>query len=555
MKILKLVQGSPEWEAARFNYRCASEAPMMMGCRNKPSRSDLVRMKATGAQQEFSSYVRENVLEEGHAVEAAARPIAEEIIGETLYPITGTDDAGTLLASFDGLTIVGDKGWECKQWNEGKAADVLAGKVPDVDYWQVVQQLVVSEADEILYMVTDGTREKCVYVWVSLAEGVERELLASWAQFDQDVANYQHVETPAAAVAAPIADLPALSVSLVGSVQATNLPEWRDVVVSRIQAINTNLQTDQDFADAGNMVKFLGDAEKSIELVKKQALSQTASIADLFSTLDALSGEMKQKRLTLDKLVEKRKNDIRGEIQNKAQTELSAFIAETCERLGLQIQPKHTADFAAVMRQRKTVATLRDAVSTELARAKVEISTHANEIDHNQRIYATLAAGHEFLFADLKQLLAQSPDAFSAMVENRITKHKLEEQERKAKAEEAAAPAVTIPLGTIPAGTVVTQEVIDKAAAAAVAIAISPASNVKPLVSSELPTDDGKKLKLGEICQALGVTVTTEFLERLGFVAQMEKNARLYRQCDFPAICRAIAGHVLSKENLFQKAA
>lgn len=546
MKILNFVQGSPAWEAARFNYRCASEAPTMMGCRNKPSRSDLVRMKATGAQQEFSSYVREHILEKGHAVEAAARPIAEEIIGETLYPITGTDDAGNLLASFDGLTIAGDKGWECKQWNEAKAADVCSGKVPDVDYWQVVQQLVVSEADEILYMVTDGTRERCVYLWVSLDKQEAGVLLASWAQFDQDVDNYQHVETPAAAVAAPIEDLPALSVSLVGSVQATNLPQWRDVVVARIQAINTNLQTDQDFADAGKMVTFLADAEKSIELVKKQALSQTASISELFSALDTLRDEMKQKRLTLDKLVAKRKEDIRSEIQSEGQTALTTFIAETVGRMGLLIQPKHTADFAAVMRQRKTVATLRDAVATELARAKVEIATSANEIDHNQRTYATLAAGHEFLFADIKQLLAQSPDAFSAMVENRITKHKLEEQERKAKEAAAAAPALTIPLGTIPAGTVITNEVIKQAVTT---------GNVKPIASSEAPADNGKQMKLGEICQALGITVTTEFLERLGFVAHMEKNARLYRQCDFPAICRAVAGHVLSKEHLFQKAA
>ena len=56
--------------------------------------------------------------------------------------------------------------------------------------------------------------------------------------------------------------------------------------------------------------------------------------------------------------------------------------------------------------------------------------------------------------------------------------------------------------------------------------------------------DNGRYMHLGEINALLGFTVTSEFLSGLGFVATQEKNARLYRECDFPLICRAIVEHI-----------
>lgn len=59
------------------------------------------------------------------------------------------------------------------------------------------------------------------------------------------------------------------------------------------------------------------------------------------------------------------------------------------------------------------------------------------------------------------------------------------------------------------------------------------------------PHDDGRRLRLGEICALLGFTVTAEFLGRLGFQpVDRDRAARLYRACDFPAICAALNQHI-----------
>ena len=138
MKILELVQGSDEWKATRRQYDTASEASVMMGCSPHVSRNELVKMCAIGSEQEID-YFLQKIFDKGHAVEALARPIAEEIIGEELYPITALCEDGQLLASFDGATVVGIIIWECKQWNQFKAEDVQESALPDCDKCRITE--------------------------------------------------------------------------------------------------------------------------------------------------------------------------------------------------------------------------------------------------------------------------------------------------------------------------------------------------------------------------------------------------------------------------------
>ena len=69
----------------------------------------------------------------------------------------------------------------------------------------------------------------------------------------------------------------------------------------------------------------------------------------------------------------------------------------------------------------------------------------------------------------------------------------------------------------------------------------------------EPANDGGQMIKLGEINAALGITVTADFLDRLGIKATIEKNAKLYPAAKFSTICRLIADHILAQA--FKKAA
>ena len=426
MKTLDLIQGSEEWQAARAKYFTASEAPAMLGLSKYQTRQDLLRQKATGHIQEVDS-AKQRLFDKGHEAEAAARPIVEEIIGDELFPVTGSleVDGLPLLASFDGLTMSEDIVWENKLFNESLANDIYAFEIGD-HYWpQLEQQLLVSGAAKAYFTTSDGTPENTVGMWYESVPRRRQQLIAGWKQFAEDIANYQHVESKPTPTADAIEDLPALTVQLVGQVTASNLETFEAAVKARIKAISTDLQTDADFVNADKMVKFLDDGEKKLDLVKSQALAQTASIDQLFRTIDGLKAEMKSKRLTLDKLVKSEKENRKGEIVTKAKAELVEHVQALHKRIGVACIPVDGGIFAESIKGLKSLDSMRDKVSAALANAKIEANAIADRIDANRKTVEDMS-----LVPDFAQVCMKQPEDFAAMLAMRVYQRKESEAKR-----------------------------------------------------------------------------------------------------------------------------
>lgn len=431
MKRIDHLQGSDAWIAARARYFTASEASAMMGVSSKVTRNELLRMKATGSEREFSDWVQANLLDRGHEIEAAARPIAEAIIGDELFPVTATDDDGYLLASFDGITMAEDVCWECKSWNEAKAAEVREGRCPEEDRWQVVQQLVVSGAERCLYMVSDGTAERTVHTWVTLGADDRKRLIAGWEQFRQDWESYEPPGVAPEVVGKTPETLPALRIEVTGKVTASNLDAFKAHALAVFAGINRELSTDQDFADAEKAVKWCSDVESRLAAAKSHALSQTTSIDELFRTVDDISAEARRVRLELDKLVKARKEEVRREIVAGGRQALDAHVAALNKRLGGDYMPAQHADFAGAIKSKRTIESLRNAVDTTLAHAKIAANEIADAIDANLKAADELKARD--LLPDLRTLVLKAPDDFRTTVKLRIA----ERGERERKRQEA----------------------------------------------------------------------------------------------------------------------
>ena len=431
MKIIDVAQGSPEWHAIRAKCLTASEAPVMMNASKKMRRNELLHMKATGSAKEVSDWVQKNLFDKGHELEAKARVILEERIGEELYPATATDDDERLLASFDGLTMMENVVYEHKSWNNELAAAVRAGELDPEYYWQLEQQLLVSRADYAIFVCSDGTEANFESMDYYPVPGRAEQLLAGWAQFEKDLAAYVPKEAKVEATAKTIEQLPALAVQLVGEVKQSNLALYQNTALSFIRSINTELKTDQDFADAEATVKFCDKAEKELELVKSQALSQTQSIAELFSTIDVLKEEMRKKRLELDKLVKARKEAIRIEIKSGAEDAFREHVATINKRIGPRVcLPAIDADFVGVMKGKRTIATLQDAADSELARVKIEANAIAEKIETNLTTLRELDAKYRSLFADANQLVLKPHEDFVNVVTLRCSEHDKAEADR-----------------------------------------------------------------------------------------------------------------------------
>ena len=519
MQIHNLVQGTPEWEQFRLTHFGASEAAAMLGLSDKVKRTELLHMKHTGIAKVFSDWVQENILDHGHAVEAMARPLVEEDIGDDLYPVTCSE--GVLSASCDGLTMAYDTAFEHKQWNVELAAMVEAGIVPDTHMPQCQQILLVTGASRVRFVVSDGTRDRMVFVDVLPNEAWFERIRAGWAQFQKDLDTYTPAESVEKVEAAPIMALPALAVQIRGEVIKSNLPAFKEAAERFIASIKMDLETDEDFVNGDAMVKFCDAKEKEIAIAMDAAIAQMSSIDELMRTGNYVKDQLRAKRLALSKQIDLRKTQIKESAVAERRAKYAEHVAALNAELGEVSIAVQAPDFLGAIKGLKTIASLYDKLDTALANGKIAADAAAKDLRAKLDWYKQ-HADYAFLFRDLQTLIQKPAEDFQLAVTSRIGQHKLDEAEK-------AKPAAVAPVVATITPEPTKQE--------------QPA----PWVATERTTTTGiPTLRLGQINERLApLSLTADGLAALGFQhAATDKAAKLYHEQDFPRICVALVQHI-----------
>lgn len=544
MKIVNLIQGSPEWHAHRAKYFNASDAPAMLGLSPYKTRAELIRERATGLSAEVDAS-KQRLFDMGHRSEQLARPLAEQIIGEELSPLVGIADDGPYSSSYDGLSFMQDKALEHKQLNDRLRAAMVEGctgaDLPEDYQVQMEHQCLTGPTIErILFLASkwadDGTLIEERHCWYTPNPALRARIVAGWAQFEADVAAYQpDAGATAAPASRPPEALPALRIEVAGAVTASNLDEFKEHALRVIRSVNRDLQTDEDFTNADLAVKWAAEVKAKLNAAKEHALSQTESIDLLFRTIDEITGEADSVRLELEKLIKKRKDARREEIVMEGRVAFTEHLQKLDLLLGEAVMrsamsPAPMPDFAAEIKSKRSFALMREAVQALVARAKVDATVHADRVKAN---FASLAAASKdrpelaSLFPDRVALALKQPDDLAAVVASRILGHDAAEASRKER--EAAAAAAT----PVPAPT-------------PVAVALAPAPQLEVFTAApaanEPPVSAVPTLRIGDIAARLGWNMTAEQLRGLGVEpAARERGATLYHEHQFPAICAAVA--------------
>lgn len=559
--IHELVQGTPAWDEFRLTHFGASEIAAVLGLSKKTTRTELLRAKKTGIAKEFSAWLRDNVLDRGHEIEALARPLAVEFAGvDGFYPVTVS--IGRISASSDGLDMLDETAWECKSLNAQNGPIVRAGQVPEEHMPQCQQVLMGTGADRLLFTVSDGTRENTFHTWVEPDTAWFDRIRAAWAQFAIDLESHVPVEPTIAPVGRAPEALPALHIVLKGEVSASNLAEFKEVALTAIRSVNRDLQTDQDFANSAKARKWCEDIEARVAAAKDHALSQTVSIDLLFKTMDEVSAEAREVRLALEKLEKARSLSKKGEIVADGVKQLADHIAALNTRIGKPYMPALSVDLGTVIKGMRSFDSMQDAVNTAVANAKIAANGTADRIDANLKHLNAEAGEYLTLFPDVAALVLKEPQDFVAQVQFRVADQRAKEEKRAAdlaekdreriRQEEAdrirreAAPPPPAPA--------------EPPAAAPVAPAPAPARAPAVLqmpARTEPAVDTGAAtLLIGGINRRLGYDVNAIFLKQLGFEpARIDGARRFYRDSDLPRIGRAIADHTLRVTQLQAAAA
>jgi putative phage-type endonuclease len=593
VKILNLIQGTPEWHVHRSTHFNASDAPAMLGVSPYKTRDQLIREKATGITPEVDSATQQR-FDAGHRYEALARPLAEGILGEDLFPCVGED--GNFSASFDGLTILGDTAFEHKSLNDtlraairqqgGNANDFL----PEVYLVQMEHQCMVSGAERVLFMASKWEGSNLVEernCWYSADAKRRSQLVAGWSQFEDDVNAYHpEVGTPVTVSVGRAPDqLPALRVEVTGMVTASNLVEFKANAMAVLGNINRDLQTDEDFADADKTVKWCKDVEERLELTKQQVLGQTVDIEAVFKTMDEVAEETRRVRLELDRLVKGEKERRREEIVAEAARGVRVHIESINASLGQHAIPmpaSHQSVIGDAIKGKKTISSIREAANARAANVKIEASQYADRVRANIAVLAEYP-DHAHLFADRVQLCAAKATedlrnlAAARIAENREQEERrleaqretIRKQERE-KLEQEAAEAEAERLAELERARVAAEPEPVVAAAPAPAPTPSPAPAPVRSIESDLRAMESpqtftrapasgprRTIKLGDINARIApLSITADGLESIGFKpVGTDRAAKLYAETDLLDIYRGLYAVIQKAVNELKQAA
>lgn len=430
---LNLIQGSEAWLDSRLKQFNASEAPVIMGSHPNMTRDELLEIKATCNPKEYSRFVEEKIFSKGHETEALARPILEAAIGEDLYPVSGKN--GKYQASYDGLTLMQDTGFEHKQHNAELALLVQAGKVPAYIAWQLEHQLLVCpDLEKIILVVSDGTEANWAQMEYRAVPGRREQLIAGWEQFEKDLEEFKPVVKTVEAVGVRPDSLPALFVDVAGALTtSSNLDAFRAGAEQLIGSIKTELVTDQDFADAEAAIKWLDDTEKNIDIVIKQALSKTGPLDALIRTLEDVQKNLaRATRLKLNKQVEAQKVNRRNQIVAQAEAGFGNFL----DTVNNEFKPARVfigevrPDFYTAIKGKRSFDMMVSACNDLIAKSKIEVNEIASKVRTN---LAKLAEhkDHDFLFANKQQLAFMEPDHLELTISSKINEYKQQQAQQE----------------------------------------------------------------------------------------------------------------------------
>ena len=559
MQIVNLVQGTPEWHAHRAKHFNASDAPAMMGCSSYKTRSDLVKELATGLGQEVDAATQRR-FDDGHRFEALARPLAEEIIGEDLSPCVGVQ--GKFSASFDGLTFMHDAAFEHKTLNKALREAMVEGctgeDLPLQYRVQMEQQAMVSGCDRILFMASEWTGDGQLieerHCWYMPDQELRAQIIAGWEQLEKDVAAYDPTaERPAPAVAAPMESLPAVVVQVNGALTVGgNLDAFGDALRQFIARIPAKPVTDQEFADAEAACKALKKAEDALTQAEDGALAQISDVEVMRRTVADLKNMARTARLATEKLVAAEKEARRTAIVTSAQAQLDQHIQALNQRLGAHWLPRMAGGFGEVIKGKKSLANMEDAVAVALTSAKHEANVLADRLEANRKHLVQADGDWIALFADFATVGAKAEEDFQILAAHRIGQHKqaeaqrLEAERERIRAEEAAKlqaqAAINAAAATQKEAASAQQEPVLAESTAETKVQSAQAA---PEVAAKA---EGETLTLGQLNTILApIKVDAAGLAELGFTpCKTEKSAKHYPAQALPAMVQAMIAHLQS---------
>lgn len=216
-----------------------------------------------------------------------------------------------------------------------------------------------------------------------------------------------------------------LTVEARGEIIVNNLPEFRELVREALGNINRDLKSEEDFGQAELDVKALKQAEDNVRAAALQAFDE--KLKELVDGLNETAEEIRAPRLELEKLIAKRKEEVKAELIAEAMDKL-----ECAPRLRQSTYGKSVSE---AIKGKRTLDSMQKAL-------EVIVTVHNGTIAKNRASIASFMRTHgDELVPDAEDLEVKSPDSVEGELRRRFEAKKATEERKRLEAEAAKAKA------------------------------------------------------------------------------------------------------------------
>jgi len=216
-----------------------------------------------------------------------------------------------------------------------------------------------------------------------------------------------------------------LQIEARGEITTNNLPEFRELVREALGNINRDLQTDEQFGQAELDCKALKSAEDAVRAAALSAFDD--QVKALVEELSATAEEIRLPRLDLEKLIAKRKDEVKVELIEEALTtfDIDAGLARKHFLAGLQTEIKG----------KRTLESMQKAL-------RIYASSQQSLINKCRKVIDTFESAHGAeMTMDRRTLELETPEGVEAELRRRFEAKRATEEKRLLEAEAAKAKA------------------------------------------------------------------------------------------------------------------
>jgi hypothetical protein len=230
-----------------------------------------------------------------------------------------------------------------------------------------------------------------------------------------------------------------LILNIQGEIVESNFADFRESVLTKIEAINLDLKTDEDFHEAKKIVKSCLAAEKAIDEAREKAMAKTASISELFQFMEELKSQISNTRLKLDKQVKVRQKEVKEELVKKGIAQVWQTINDSdVNDISKDNFKFDTSVFQDAVKGRRKLEPMIDAVNQTVVDILEEFDKFNNLVSSNLTYLARYENDYPTLFTDIDRLATMEQNSLTEIVAARISRFAAEEKLAQEKAEREA---------------------------------------------------------------------------------------------------------------------